>query len=80
MHFYKNPVLCPAEGGYIVKADKCMVSKDAYDGTRHVGEHKEVFEDGAEALARLDELFKAQAAGMKMMMKVKAKKERNKID
>jgi hypothetical protein len=76
MHYYKNPVLCPAKGGYIVKADKCMASKDAYDGTKYVGEHKEVFVDGEAALARLDELFELQAAGMK---KMKAKSKMRKM-
>lgn len=58
MMFYKYIKLERAKGGYLLSYDKCVISKEAYDGYSHMGQGQEVFEDGAKALKRMDELYK----------------------
>jgi len=55
----KNPRIKPADnGGYIVEYDRCMKSKDAYEGMAYMSGGTEVFEDGSLAIKRLDEIHK----------------------
>ncbi len=72
MMFYKYIKLEKARNGYILSYDKCMISKDAYDGYSHMGTGQEVFEDGTEAVKRMDELY-TQSEGIADAASIAAK-------
>jgi hypothetical protein len=67
MEYYKNPKIEVAKGGYLVCYEKHMASKDAYDGLRYIGEEKEIFTEGTEALTRLDEIHTMSKSRSKEM-------------
>jgi hypothetical protein len=53
---YKNPKIERVKGGYIVCYDLYKPSHNEYD-SMYMSREKEVFENGSEALKRLDEVF-----------------------
>lgn len=65
--YIKHITLKPAHGGYIICCDKYKKAEGEYDGMRHVGEHKIVVEDSAEAMDIVDQLFAASMEGMEVM-------------
>ncbi len=76
--YIKNPSMCPATGGYIVRYDRYCQSADAYDGLRYMDQGQEIFEDGQDALARLDELAGQAESHSTAMEKIKANKAKEK--
>lgn len=69
----RNIRLEPATGGYVVTFTVYRENKkDAYDGMSFHGDETEIFEDGAEALKRIDELAKDSTKLKKISVKTKA--------
>ena len=77
MVYYKNARLKKVKGGYIISCDKVIKSKNAYDGYSHVGTKEEVFQDGEEALEKLDELYKSEMEYNSASVSEKVAKEAN---
>jgi len=56
MIFYKNAKIEPANNGYILCYDKYKKSHDSYDGMTYVGDCKEVYTEGSDAIKAMDKI------------------------
>lgn len=79
--YYKNPRMKKSDNGkYILNFDKCVMNNDPYEGMSYMGEGEESFDDGTEAIKRLDQMHELQKKGEMLMMEAKAKKKSEEED